>query len=107
MIRMSNKIDQFNCHHSSNSELLSFWNLEFLVSRLKSNPAKDCSGTSIEILQTIFPSIMSIFVAIPSFALLYSTDNCKQMHHVSILLNNNVEYFLQIYYQIIDKSNVK
>ncbi|GKA80707.1 cytochrome c oxidase subunit 2 [Tanacetum coccineum] len=31
-------------------------------------------GTTIEILQTIFPSIISMFTAIPSFALLYSMD---------------------------------
>ncbi|TMX03613.1 hypothetical protein EJD97_015483 [Solanum chilense] len=31
-------------------------------------------GTTIDILQTIFPSIIPMFIAIPSFALLYSMD---------------------------------
>ncbi|VAI46057.1 unnamed protein product [Triticum turgidum subsp. durum] len=31
-------------------------------------------GTTIEIIRTIFPSVILLFIAIPSFALLYSMD---------------------------------
>ena len=31
-------------------------------------------GTTIEIIRTIFPSFILMFIAIPSFALLYSMD---------------------------------
>ena len=37
-------------------------------------PQRIVHGTTIEILRTIFPSIISMFIAIPSFALLYSMD---------------------------------
>ncbi|KAG6467787.1 hypothetical protein ZIOFF_074297 (mitochondrion) [Zingiber officinale] len=37
-------------------------------------PQRIVHGTTIEILRTIFPSIIPIFIAIPSFALLYSMD---------------------------------
>ncbi|RAL54254.1 hypothetical protein DM860_001382 [Cuscuta australis] len=37
-------------------------------------PQRIVHGTTIEILWTIFPSIISMFIAIPSFALLYSMD---------------------------------
>ncbi|GJR24504.1 cytochrome c oxidase subunit 2 [Tanacetum coccineum] len=37
-------------------------------------PQRIVHGTTIEILQTIFPSIIPMFIAIPSFALLYSMD---------------------------------
>ncbi|KAL4287649.1 hypothetical protein AHAS_Ahas19G0207300 [Arachis hypogaea] len=37
-------------------------------------PQRIVHGTTIEILRTIFPSIIPMFIAIPSFALLYSMD---------------------------------
>jgi cytochrome c oxidase subunit 2 len=37
-------------------------------------PKRVVHGTTIEIIWTIFPSIILMFVAIPSFALLYSMD---------------------------------
>ncbi|WZY88426.1 hypothetical protein YC2023_045161 [Brassica napus] len=37
-------------------------------------PQRIVHGTTIEILRTIFPSLISMFIAIPSFALLYSMD---------------------------------
>lgn len=37
-------------------------------------PARIVHGTTIEIIWTIFPSIILMFIAIPSFALLYSMD---------------------------------
>ncbi|XP_054789348.1 cytochrome c oxidase subunit 2-like [Prosopis cineraria] len=37
-------------------------------------PQSIVHGTTIEILRTIFPSIIPMFIAIPSFALLYSMD---------------------------------
>lgn len=37
-------------------------------------PTRLVHGTTIEILWTIFPSIILMFIAIPSFALLYSMD---------------------------------
>nr|AKJ25581.1 cytochrome c oxidase subunit 2 [Geranium phaeum] len=37
-------------------------------------PQRIVHGTTIEILWTIFPSIILMFIAIPSFALLYSMD---------------------------------
>ena len=37
-------------------------------------PQRIVHGTTIEILRTIFPSIILMFIAIPSFALLYSMD---------------------------------
>nr|QKQ14695.1 cytochrome c oxidase subunit 2 [Zygnema circumcarinatum] len=37
-------------------------------------PERVVHGTTIEILWTIFPSIILMFIAIPSFALLYSMD---------------------------------
>nr|DAD25554.1 TPA_asm: hypothetical protein HUJ06_027018 [Nelumbo nucifera] len=37
-------------------------------------PQRIVHGTTIEILWTIFPSIIPMFIAIPSFALLYSMD---------------------------------
>jgi cytochrome c oxidase subunit 2 len=37
-------------------------------------PKRIVHGTTIEILWTIFPSIILMFIAIPSFALLYSMD---------------------------------
>ncbi|GJR83482.1 cytochrome c oxidase subunit 2 [Tanacetum coccineum] len=37
-------------------------------------PQRIVHGTTIEILQTIFPSIIPMFIAIPSFALLYLMD---------------------------------
>ncbi|KAI5669101.1 hypothetical protein M9H77_18954 [Catharanthus roseus] len=42
----------------------------------KKNPILQMNvhGTTIEILWTIFPSIILMFIAIPSFALLYSMD---------------------------------
>jgi cytochrome c oxidase subunit 2 len=38
------------------------------------NPERIVHGTTIEIIWTIFPSIILMFIAIPSFALLYSMD---------------------------------
>ncbi|PWA45715.1 cytochrome c oxidase subunit 2, mitochondrion [Artemisia annua] len=38
------------------------------------SPQRIVHGTTIEILRTIFPSIIPMFIAIPSFALLYSMD---------------------------------
>nr|UPI48974.1 cytochrome c oxidase subunit 2 [Balanophora reflexa] len=38
------------------------------------SPQRIVHGTTIEILWTIFPSIIPMFIAIPSFALLYSID---------------------------------
>ena len=40
----------------------------------KKIPQRIVHGTTIEILWTIFPSIIPMFIAIPSFALLYSMD---------------------------------
>ncbi|KAA0046423.1 cytochrome c oxidase subunit 2 [Cucumis melo var. makuwa] len=40
----------------------------------KKIPQRIVHGTTIEILWTIFPSIILMFIAIPSFALLYSMD---------------------------------
>ncbi|KAA0056343.1 cytochrome c oxidase subunit 2 [Cucumis melo var. makuwa] len=40
----------------------------------KKVPQRIVHGTTIEILWTIFPSIIPMFIAIPSFALLYSMD---------------------------------
>lgn len=37
-------------------------------------PQRIVHGTTIEIIRTIFPSIIPMFIAIPSFALLYSMD---------------------------------
>ncbi|KAJ1683039.1 hypothetical protein LUZ63_021740 [Rhynchospora breviuscula] len=37
-------------------------------------PQRIVHGTTIEIIWTIFPSIILMFIAIPSFALLYSMD---------------------------------
>nr|UYK51793.1 cytochrome c oxidase subunit 2 [Paphiopedilum micranthum] len=37
-------------------------------------PQRIVHGTTIEILRTIFPSLIPMFIAIPSFALLYSMD---------------------------------
>ena len=37
-------------------------------------PARIVHGTTIEIIWTLFPSIILMFIAIPSFALLYSMD---------------------------------
>jgi cytochrome c oxidase subunit 2 len=37
-------------------------------------PERVVHGTTIEIVWTIFPSIILMFIAIPSFALLYSMD---------------------------------
>ena len=37
-------------------------------------PERIVHGTTIEIIWTIFPSIILMFIAIPSFALLYSMD---------------------------------
>ena len=37
-------------------------------------PQRIVHGTTIEILRTIFPSIIPMFIAIPSFVLLYSMD---------------------------------
>ncbi len=37
-------------------------------------PQRIVHGTIIEIIRTIFPSVILLFVAIPSFALLYSMD---------------------------------
>ncbi|XLS44982.1 hypothetical protein HN51_001847 [Arachis hypogaea] len=37
-------------------------------------PQRIVDGTTIEILRIIFPSIIPMFIAIPSFALLYSMD---------------------------------
>ena len=37
-------------------------------------PLRIVHGTTIEIIRTIFPSIIPMFIAIPSFALLYSMD---------------------------------
>jgi cytochrome c oxidase subunit 2 len=37
-------------------------------------PLRFVHGTTIEIIWTIFPSIILMFIAIPSFALLYSMD---------------------------------
>jgi len=37
-------------------------------------PERVVHGTLIEIIWTIFPSIILMFIAIPSFALLYSMD---------------------------------
>ncbi|CAI9260675.1 unnamed protein product [Lactuca saligna] len=37
-------------------------------------PQRIVHGTTIEILRTIFPSIIPMFIAIPSFSLLYSMD---------------------------------
>ena len=37
-------------------------------------PLRIVHGTTIEIIRTIFPSIILMFIAIPSFALLYSMD---------------------------------
>ena len=37
-------------------------------------PQRIVHGTTIEILRTIFPSLILMFIAIPSFALLYSMD---------------------------------
>jgi cytochrome c oxidase subunit 2 len=37
-------------------------------------PERVVHGTTIEIIWTIFPSIILMFIAIPSFALLYSMD---------------------------------
>nr|YP_010881094.1 cytochrome c oxidase subunit 2 [Moerckia flotoviana]QDE10612.1 cytochrome c oxidase subunit 2 [Pallavicinia lyellii]WIA66596.1 cytochrome c oxidase subunit 2 [Moerckia flotoviana] len=37
-------------------------------------PERIVHGTTIEIIRTILPSIISMFIAIPSFALLYSMD---------------------------------
>ncbi|KAF1866129.1 hypothetical protein Lal_00043083 [Lupinus albus] len=44
--------------------------------RYKKNPIPQriVHGTTIEILRTIFPSIIPMFIVIPSFALLYSMD---------------------------------
>ncbi|XP_044406392.1 cytochrome c oxidase subunit 2-like [Triticum aestivum] len=37
-------------------------------------PKRIVHGTTIEIIRTIFPSVILLFIAIPSFALLYSMD---------------------------------
>ncbi|VAI69698.1 unnamed protein product [Triticum turgidum subsp. durum] len=37
-------------------------------------PQRIVHGTTIEIIRTIFPSVILLFIAIPSFALLYSMD---------------------------------
>lgn len=37
-------------------------------------PERIVHGTTIEIIRTIFPSIIPMFIAIPSLALLYSMD---------------------------------
>ncbi len=37
-------------------------------------PKRIVHGTTIEIIWTIFPSIILMFIAIPSFVLLYSMD---------------------------------
>jgi cytochrome c oxidase subunit 2 len=37
-------------------------------------PERIVHGTTIEIIWTIFPSMILMFIAIPSFALLYSMD---------------------------------
>nr|P04373.4 RecName: Full=Cytochrome c oxidase subunit 2; AltName: Full=Cytochrome c oxidase polypeptide II [Oryza sativa Japonica Group]CAA25566.1 cytochrome C oxidase polypeptide II [Oryza sativa] len=37
-------------------------------------PQRIVHGTTIEIIRTIFPSVIPLFIAIPSFALLYSMD---------------------------------
>jgi cytochrome c oxidase subunit 2 len=37
-------------------------------------PARFVHGTTIEIIWTLFPSVILMFIAIPSFALLYSMD---------------------------------
>ncbi|KAL4371939.1 hypothetical protein AHAS_Ahas06G0215900 [Arachis hypogaea] len=42
-------------------------------------PQRIVHGTTIEILRTIFPSIIPMFIAIPSFALLYSMDEVVVM----------------------------
>ncbi|XP_015968494.1 cytochrome c oxidase subunit 2-like [Arachis duranensis] len=41
---------------------------------IKRGPQRIVHGTTIEILRIIFPSIIPMFIAIPSFALLYSMD---------------------------------
>nr|BDC46345.1 cytochrome c oxidase subunit 2 [Gnetum hainanense] len=45
------------------------WNFHY-----RRNPIRIVHGTIIEIIWTIFPSIILMFIAIPSFALLYSMD---------------------------------
>ncbi|KAG4387772.1 hypothetical protein AAZX31_09G039200 [Glycine max] len=44
-------------------------------SKMNPIPQRIVHGTTIEILWTIFPSVILMFIAIPSFALLYSMDD--------------------------------
>ena len=44
-------------------------------SKINPIPQRIVHGTTIEILWTVFPSVILMFIAIPSFALLYSMDD--------------------------------
>jgi cytochrome c oxidase subunit 2 len=47
------------------------WHFNVLINPI---PARFVHGTTIEIIWTLFPSVILMFIAIPSFALLYSMD---------------------------------
>jgi cytochrome c oxidase subunit 2 len=47
------------------------WHFHYLKNPI---PERVVHGTTIEIIWTVFPSIILMFIAIPSFALLYSMD---------------------------------
>ncbi|CAN6445790.1 unnamed protein product [Victoria cruziana] len=47
------------------------WNFHYKKNPI---PQRIVHGTTIEIIRTIFPSIIPMFIAIPPFALLYSID---------------------------------
>uniref|UniRef100_A0A3Q7HZ70 Cytochrome c oxidase subunit 2 n=1 Tax=Solanum lycopersicum TaxID=4081 RepID=A0A3Q7HZ70_SOLLC len=53
-------------------------------------PQRIVHGTTIEILRTIFPSIIPMFIAIPSFALLYSMDELLDINGIGVRLFTRV-----------------
>nr|QQO99828.1 cytochrome c oxidase subunit 2 [Selaginella nipponica] len=61
--------------------ILVLWVLVRALTHFQSNrspiPLRTAHGTTVEMIWTILPSILLMFLAIPSFALLYSTDEVE------------------------------